>query len=52
VLKIDRDDAGTNVNLGQILIQQKKYVEAIATFRKAIEAEPTTKPRSTTWEFC
>ncbi|MFN2579269.1 MAG: FG-GAP-like repeat-containing protein [Pyrinomonadaceae bacterium] len=40
VLKIDRDDIGSNINVGQILSQQKKYPEAIAAFRKAIDAEP------------
>ncbi|HEY8203113.1 MAG TPA: tetratricopeptide repeat protein [Pyrinomonadaceae bacterium] len=30
VLKIGADDVGTNVNLGQIFAQQKKYPEAIA----------------------
>ena len=40
VRKIDPSDAGTNVNLGQIFVQQKKQAEAIAAFRKAIESEP------------
>src|SRR5262249_6319455 len=39
VLRIDADDVGTNVNLGQILVQQKKYAEAIAAFRRALTSE-------------
>src|SRR5205814_2137537 len=31
---------GANVSVGQIFVQQKKYPEAIAAFRKAIESEP------------
>jgi tetratricopeptide (TPR) repeat protein len=40
VLTIDPDDAGTNVNAGQIYAQQKKYAEAMAAFRRALESEP------------
>jgi len=40
VLKIDPNDVGTNVNLGQIYSQQRKYPEAIAAFRHALAAEP------------
>ena len=40
VLKIDPNDVGTNINLGQIYSQQKKYPEAIAAFRIAIAVEP------------
>src|SRR5580765_1679842 len=40
VLKVDADDAGTNVNLGQIFAQQKKNPEAIAAFRRSLESEP------------
>src|SRR5258708_5476616 len=40
VLKIDPDDVGANINVGQILAQRKKSTEAIAAFRKAISAEP------------
>jgi Tfp pilus assembly protein PilF len=40
VLKIDPDDAGSNVNAGQIYAQQKKYVDAIAAFRRAVDSEP------------
>lgn len=39
VLKIDPNDVGANVNLGQIYSQQRKYVEAIALFRTALAAE-------------
>ncbi len=40
VLAIDPRDVGANVNLGQIYMQQRKYAEAAATLRLAIEAEP------------
>jgi len=40
VLKIDADDVGSNINVGQIFAQQKKYAEAIAAFRRSVEAEP------------
>ncbi|MEP6743118.1 MAG: FG-GAP-like repeat-containing protein, partial [bacterium] len=40
VLKVDPDDVGSNINVGQVFVQEKKYPEAIAAFRKAIEAEP------------
>lgn len=40
VLQIDREDVGANVNLGQIYIQQRKYAEAVAVFRIALNAEP------------
>jgi Tfp pilus assembly protein PilF len=40
VLKIDANDVGTNINLGQIYSQQKKYPEAIAAFRVAVAVEP------------
>src|SRR6266704_3885985 len=40
VLKIDPDDVGSNINVGQIFTQQKKYSEAIEAFRRAIAAEP------------
>ena len=40
VLKFDPNDVGTNVNLGQIYIQQRNYAEAEKNFRTAIEAEP------------
>src|SRR5215471_16698052 len=33
VLKLDPNDVGANVNLGQIYSQQRKYPEAIAAFR-------------------
>lgn len=39
VLKIDAADVGSNINVGQIFVQQKKYEEAIAAFRRALEAE-------------
>ena len=40
VLKIDPRDTGANVNLGQLYAQQRKYAEAIAAFRVALDAEP------------
>jgi len=40
VLKIDPDDVGANVNLGQIYSQQRKFSEAVVAFRLALAAEP------------
>jgi lipoprotein NlpI len=40
VLKVDPRDVGANINLGQLLAQQRKYAEAAAAFRTAIAAEP------------
>ncbi|MCA1592035.1 MAG: FG-GAP-like repeat-containing protein [Acidobacteria bacterium] len=40
VLKVDPQDVGANVQLGQLYAQQRKYREAVAAFRAAIEAEP------------
>jgi len=40
VLKVDPNDVGANINLGQIYSQQRKYPEAIAAFRIAIAVEP------------
>ncbi|HEV2834271.1 MAG TPA: FG-GAP-like repeat-containing protein, partial [Pyrinomonadaceae bacterium] len=40
VLRIDPNDVGANVNLGQLYAQQRKYTEAIAALRIAIAAEP------------
>src|SRR5687767_3147008 len=40
VLKIDPNDVGANINLGQLYAQQRKYPEAIATLRTAVAAEP------------
>lgn len=40
VLKIDPNDVGANINLGQIYAQQRKYPEAIAAFRVALAVEP------------
>jgi Tfp pilus assembly protein PilF len=40
VLKLDPDDVGANVNLGQIYLQERKYADAIAVFRKALNTEP------------
>ncbi|HVI71247.1 MAG TPA: tetratricopeptide repeat protein, partial [Pyrinomonadaceae bacterium] len=40
VLRIDPNDVGANVNLGQLYAQQRKYPEAIAVLRTSIAAEP------------
>ncbi|HEX8144856.1 MAG TPA: FG-GAP-like repeat-containing protein [Pyrinomonadaceae bacterium] len=40
VLRIDPRDVGANVQLGQLLAQQRKYAEAVAAFRIAVAAEP------------
>jgi tetratricopeptide (TPR) repeat protein len=40
VLKIDPNDVGANVNLGQLYAQQLKYTEAAASFRIALQTEP------------
>src|SRR5688572_15347330 len=40
VLSIDPNDVGANINLGQLLAQQRKYPEAIAVLRTAVAAEP------------
>src|SRR5206468_4800500 len=40
VKQIDPRDVATGVNLGQILLQQQHYPEAIAAFRAALAEEP------------
>ncbi|MDT5294020.1 MAG: hypothetical protein QOJ76_900, partial [Acidobacteriota bacterium] len=40
VLKLDPDDVGANVGLGQVYAQQHRYAEAVAVFRVALAAEP------------
>jgi tetratricopeptide (TPR) repeat protein len=40
VLRIDPNDVGANVNLGQLYAAQRKYPEAIAVLRIAVAAEP------------
>jgi cytochrome c-type biogenesis protein CcmH/NrfG len=40
VLRVDPNDVGANVNLGQLYAQQRKYPEAIAALRLAVAAEP------------
>jgi tetratricopeptide (TPR) repeat protein len=40
VVRIDPNDVGANVNLGQLYAQQRKYPEAIAVLRTAVAAEP------------
>src|SRR6185369_15786128 len=40
VLRVDPNDVGANVNLGQLYSQLRKYPEAIAALRLAVAAEP------------
>ena len=40
VVRIDPNDVGANVNLGQLYAQQRKYPEAIVVLRTAVAAEP------------
>jgi len=40
VLRLDANDVGANVNLGQLYAQQRKYPEAVAVLRTAVAAEP------------
>lgn len=40
VVAIDPDDPGTNVNLGQIYLEQRQYPAAVAVLRKAAAVEP------------
>ncbi len=40
VLRIDPNDVGSNVYIGQLYAQQRKYPEAIAALRLAVAAEP------------
>jgi hypothetical protein len=40
VLKLDARDVGANVNLGQLYVQQRKFPEAVAALRLALEEEP------------
>ncbi len=40
VLALDARDTGANVQLGQLLAQQRKYAEALPAFRVALEEEP------------
>jgi Tfp pilus assembly protein PilF len=40
VLRLDSNDVGANVNLGQLYAQQRKYAEAVAVLRTAVAAEP------------
>ena len=42
VLQIDARDPGTNINIGQLHMQQRKYPEAIAAFRIALASEPAS----------
>lgn len=40
VLAADADDVGALVNLGQLLLQQRAYAEAVPVFRRAVDLEP------------
>src|ERR1044072_5123414 len=40
VLKIDPRDVGANVQLGHLYLQQRKFPEAVAALRTALEEEP------------
>jgi tetratricopeptide (TPR) repeat protein len=40
VLRIDPQDVGANVNLGQLNLEQRKYQDAAAVLRKAMATEP------------
>ena len=40
VRRIDADDAGTNINLGQLFLEQRRYEEAVALLRRAVSSEP------------
>jgi cytochrome c-type biogenesis protein CcmH/NrfG len=40
VLALDPTDVGAQINLGQLLMQQRQYPEAMAAFRAAVAAEP------------
>ncbi len=40
VRQIDASDAGTNVNLGQIYLEQRQYPQATAVLSRAVAAEP------------
>ena len=40
VLRVDPNDVGANINIGQIYAQQRKYPEASAALRLAVAAEP------------
>jgi cytochrome c-type biogenesis protein CcmH/NrfG len=40
VLQLDPADAGANVNLGQLYLQQQQYAEAVGAFRAASKTEP------------
>ncbi|PYS97639.1 MAG: hypothetical protein DMF65_11430, partial [Acidobacteria bacterium] len=40
VLRIDPQDVGANVQLGQLYAQQRKYADSVALFRAALAEEP------------
>ncbi len=40
VRSIDADDPGTNINLGQLFLEQRRYDEAITVLRRAVSFEP------------
>ena len=40
VRRLDEDDAGTAINLGQLYRQERKFKEAVESFRRAMTAAP------------
>ena len=40
VLAVDPNDVGSNVNVGQIYTQERKYADAVTLFRRAYNSEP------------
>ena len=40
VVKLDGEDAGAKIQLGQIFLQQRRYDEALRLFQEALSAEP------------
>src|ERR1044072_7576558 len=46
VLKLDPRDVGANVQMGQLYVQQRKFPEAVAALRTALEEEPYNGTRA------
>jgi tetratricopeptide (TPR) repeat protein len=40
VLELDPDDVGANINLGQLLVQEQRYADAVAALKHAVAIEP------------
>ena len=49
VLAVDPADVGSNVNLGQIYVQQRKYDDAVTLFRRPLPPNHTIRPRFIIW---